>query len=754
MPAYLSNPAPPERSENVSAESRWECENARHEASIEDYFQQEKVSSLQDITTKFKTSYTLPEEIVQTEISSQIVFYAVTLDNSKLETKFNLTIFENLQFEIWCDSKKLSSNKVAHITTDKIDTLSQLYNLIIFAKNYNTSIDYDLRLENCITELEELVQHLPEELQQKLIFLAEQIRLSSVKIKKQRRYSARLLSLAVLWENCSPALYNQILSDDILCLPSRKRIHDLTHAFTVETGLSSGTRAYLKARAEKLNDREKLIIIQEDEIYCAKRVEYAQGKISGIDSMGASDLKLEPTKTLLCIMVRSVAGNYFDIVALYPVVNLDSKILKTVFDKVMDEVVPLSFKVVGNGLDAYSANRKFYTHELCHGDLQTSVHHPSQPDIPVHLIFDAVHVFKNIYCNFLNRKYFKCPAFEEGEEEIVADISHLHELYKLELGKPAKKAYRLTDKVLNPQPIERTKVSLADAFFHETTIASLEWFAEFEKKPEWAKTARFLKLIRKWWNIVNVRTMYNGQMKRDNTKEPITSVDAWQLQFLDRFANWLQDWQKTKAFGLTSETFLASKQTSKALKNLATFLLENGVQYVLLGLAQSDSIENRFGWYRNLNGSNYYVSVRQILSAEKAIRVKSLLQLSSYSLSEAKEVFLKSEEEKSKENQQLAETLLTFIESTSMTEMKLTNEDASTAFYLAGYSVHGILKRVKCQSCSDILMSSSNTPNEKDLKEQNLMDCQDDSNISNTGYFIVFFLFITQYFFCLVNLHN
>ncbi len=649
-----------------------------------------------------------------------------------------MTIFENLQFEIWCDSKKLPQDKVAHIISDKIGSLSQLYNLLIFAKNYDTNEDYNLQLENCITDLEKLIQHLPEEQQHRLSFLVEQLQLTCVKVIKQRRYSVRLLSLAVLWENCSPALYSQILSDGILCLPSRKRIHDLTQAFTVDTGLSSGTRAYLKARAEKLSEREKFIIIQEDEIYCAKRVEYAQGKISGIDSMGGNDLKLEPTKTLLCIMVRSVAGHYFDIVALFPVVNLDSKILKIVFDKVMDEVVTLNFKVVGNGLDAYSANRKFYTHELCHGNLQPSIQHPSQPTLPVHLIFDAVHVFKNIYCNFLNRKYFKCPAFEEGEEDIVADINHLHDLYKLELGKPAKKAFRLTDKVLNPQPIERTKVSLADAFFHETTIAALEWYAEFGNKPEWEKTAQFLKLIRKWWNIVNVRTLYNGQMKRDESKTPITSIDAWQLQFLNRFSNWLEEWQKTKTFGLTSETFLASKQTSSALKNLATFLLQSGVQYILLGLAQSDSIENRFGWYRNLNGSNYYVSVRQILSAEKAIRVKSLLQLSNYSLSEAKEVFKKSDEEKSKENQHQAETLLTFVENSFMTELKLSSEDATTAFYLAGYSVHGILKRVNCQSCSNLLMSSSKTPNESDLEEQNFNS--DEGSTSNTWYFILFLL--------------
>ena len=177
------------------------------------------------------------------------------------------------------------------------------------------------------------------------------------------------------------------------------------------------------------------------------------------------------------------------------------------------------------------------------------------------------------------------------------------------------------------ESLGKTKVALADAFFHESTIAALEWYAMFGNHPEWAKTACFLKLIQKWWNIVNVRTLYNGQMKMDPSKEPIKSSNAWQLDFLCKFSEWLERWQAKKTLGLTSETFLAAKQTSKALKILTVYLLKTGVQYVLLGLAQSDSIENRFGWYRNLNGSNYYISVRQILGAEKAIRIKSIVEV-------------------------------------------------------------------------------------------------------------------------------
>uniref|UniRef100_A0A0K2TB47 Craniofacial development protein 2like [Aplysia californica] n=1 Tax=Lepeophtheirus salmonis TaxID=72036 RepID=A0A0K2TB47_LEPSM len=53
---------------------------------------------------------------------------------------------------------------------------------------------------------------------------------------------------------------------------------------------------------------------------------------------------------------------------------------------------------------------------------------------------------------------------------------------------------------------------------------------------------------------------------------------------------------------------------------------------------QSDKIEERFGWYRQLSGANYYISVRQILEAGKKIRIKSLVKFNDITISEVKDV--------------------------------------------------------------------------------------------------------------------
>ena len=103
-------------------------------------------------------------------------------------------------------------------------------------------------------------------------------------------------------------------------------------------------------------------------------------------------------------------------------------------------------------------------------------------------------------------------------------MKHIEELYKLELGQPVKIAYKLTNKVLHPQPIEKTKVELADRLFHESTINALDYYSE-NGFPQYKTTADGLRLIRTFWDTVNVKNPKMGKYKRDPVREPITKDD-------------------------------------------------------------------------------------------------------------------------------------------------------------------------------------------------------------------------------------
>ena len=145
-----------------------------------------------------------------------------------------------------------------------------------------------------------------------------------------------------------------------------------------------------------------------------------------------------------------------------------------------------------------------------------------------------------------------------------------------------------------------------------------------------------------------------------------------------------------------------------ALRDLATYLLtEKQFHYVLLGQFQSDPLERRFGIYRRMGGCNYFVSVRQILEAEKTIRLKSLLQFSGFDLVDAKSIFQdnddKVEEEKSFLTNELISTCLD-------RQDKLENNYQSIIYYIAGYAAKSVGNQLKCKLCAPLLIQKHGVP--------------------------------------------
>ena len=208
----------------------------------------------------------------------------------------------------------------------------------------------------------------------------------------------------------------------------------------------------------------------------------------------------------------------------------------------------------------------------------------------------------------------------------------------------------------------------------------------------------------------------SGYRKKDDMCEPLRhSADDSQpcAQYPKQATDIFIKWKLSRTAGLTSETFTTCIQTMGAIPELATYLQErHGFSYVLTGKFMSDPIEGRFGWYRQVNGGNFFMSVKQVLEAEKKIRSLSLLQhqalVSAVGMTDLDGVPLTESDISATED---VSWLIDFLSTISLDD--LSEVDANIAFFVSGYIARSVVRR-RCSGCMDLLVKHDDAPQIQD----------------------------------------
>ena len=228
----------------------------------------------------------------------------------------------------------------------------------------------------------------------------------AVKPSHGRRYSQDVLALACMWQNISPALYKQIQADGVLTLPNYKYVRRLSSALTVDFHLNDATILYLSARMDKLTKRELNVNLIIDEVYCQKTVQYSNGVFYGNENNCI-------TQTLLCVMIKSVAGSYSDVIVMSPVFIINHEKIYKVCENSVEKMTEIGFDIVATMTDGHKSNMKMLKHDICQGKLDTSVPNPYDVEKRIALLFDPTHLLKCVYNNFRGKENFLCPPFDE-----------------------------------------------------------------------------------------------------------------------------------------------------------------------------------------------------------------------------------------------------------------------------------------------------------------------------------------------------
>ena len=84
--------------------------------------------------------------------------------------------------------------------------------------------------------------------------------------------------------------------------------------------------------------------------------------------------------------------------------------------------------------------------------------------------------------------------------------------------------------------------------------------------------------------------------------------------------------QSRSAFCLSIQTFDAMVTILESQAALVSDLLGESYQYVISAKFQSEPLETRFSQYRQMNGGNFLVSMKEVQDTEKTLMCRLLLK--------------------------------------------------------------------------------------------------------------------------------
>jgi hypothetical protein len=510
-------------------------------------------------------------------------------------------------------------------------------------------------------------------------------------------YSSKVIRYSLLLRYSSRQAYSLLLKE--LSLPS----------FSLLEKLSRGSLDALKVAKMFLNEDKisKDCMVLFDEMYLQKGTQYQGGKHIGANEHG------EFFKGVVCFMVVGLKKSVPIVVKAVPETSLNGDFIAEHLFDVIAKLSNIGFNVRGTVCDDHSTNVSAYTKlSKKYGDIGAYfIYHPSyEGGLKTYLLFDSVHLIKNIRNNLLSRKKLVFPAFEYNnfKDRIYVpngyiDWALLHLVYEKDqcLDAYLKKAYKLTFRALHPGD-NKQSVPLALAIFDETTYSAIRSYY-----PHREDAAAFLNLISIWWSISNSKVRFNTHNYLGNG---ITLSDG-KFEFLFEMAKWIEEWSKSPAFTFTAQTSNALIRTLRATAELSMELLNEGYDYVLTSKFQSDPLERRYGNLRSMSGGRFLVSLTEVNNSERILLLRSVIK---EDIDFWDEDLYENSTEVTKSWEHFKHDIS--LHASELHESSLLKDSLEVSTTIAGYIAKKVNNKVQCDQCTQqLVVTNSETRNDEYL---------------------------------------
>jgi len=282
----------------------------------------------------------------------------------------------------------------------------------------------------------------------KLCFLEEQFQLACCEEKTARRYSPQMMVHAFMIRMLSPACYDGLRSNFY-------RLIQLTQSFGASVEDIRNNKHFLKVKSQTLQEREKFVVMQIDEIYVKQKIDYKNGKIYGY---AENSINIDAARTIYAVFASSAFSNFKEVVALKPVNKVTSEELAKIVKEAAALLAECNLKVIIIVSDNNAVNRKLFK-ILCGSGILFLCNFQVFEGLKTFCTFDSVHAGKSFRNNWLNQKdsdkTFVYSDFNNFQILRFAKFSVLKEIFKKEKNLLIKTAPKLNYKNVYPSNIER-----------------------------------------------------------------------------------------------------------------------------------------------------------------------------------------------------------------------------------------------------------------------------------------------------------
>ncbi len=481
------------------------------------------------------------------------------------------------------------------------------------------------------------------------LFWQEQQKLAQ-RSSKGFRFHPMIIRYCLSLASKSPSCYDELRNSKILRLPSRRTLRDYKNWVRPKRGFNCDIVSELTEETTDFFDTQRYVILIFDEMKIQSNLvfEKSTGELIGFLDLGDPDVnyanleKVEKLAThVLAFIVRGVAVKLeFPLAHFATDGATAAQIMALFWEAVSILELTCNLWVIAAAADGASPNRKFFRlHSQLDGDCGKDVVHRAiniyDPSRYIYFFADAPHLMKTARNCLSNSGAGKCSRYM-WNSGLSLIWKHISDMYYADLERELKLLQKLTYEHINLSCFSVMRVNLAVQVLSSKVSSVITKFGP----PEAAETAKYCKMMDKFFDCLNVRSPNEFKAKRKEDLKPYTSMQderfAWlQGDFLKYFKDWEESIKKRhdKKYSESEKSrMFISRQTHEGLQITAhsvveatKYLLSQGTEYVLTERFNQDPVEEYFGYQRKMGRRNDNPDLRSFGYNDNSIRIQRRL---------------------------------------------------------------------------------------------------------------------------------